>query len=148
MGKVSPKEKMSKNSKQKRRVHGSNKYLKPGALAQLRNSKASASKSCIDIGKKKVDVMDAENTQGVVVFQNECTNDVPIILSPEKFRYNHVAGPLDVYKENNLQRTPKTPRDPCLERDASDYESRLESLPMELLVIHFSFLFIMIDKSA
>ncbi|KAJ9541033.1 hypothetical protein OSB04_027539 [Centaurea solstitialis] len=111
MGKVSPKEKMSKTSskqtsKQKRRINGSNKYLKPGALAQLRNSKASASKSCTDIGKKKVDVMDAEKTHGDILFQDKCANDIPIILSPEKFRYNSVAGPVDLLKENNLQRTP------------------------------------------
>lgn len=131
MGKVSPKEKMSKTSKQKRRVHGSNRYLKPGALAQLRNSKASASKLSAD---KKIDAMDTENT----IFQNECVYGSPILLSPEKFRYSHVTGPLDVHKENNLQRTPKTPRDPFPEPDGSDYDSRLESLPMELLVIHFS----------
>ncbi|KAI7731076.1 hypothetical protein M8C21_027062 [Ambrosia artemisiifolia] len=134
MGKVSPKEKMSKTSKQKRRVNGSNRYLKPGALAQLRNSKVSASRSCADTGKKKVDVMDAENSQGVALFQNGCDCGSPVILSPEKYRCNNVAGPLDVLKENNLQRTPKTPRDPCREGDGSDYESRLESLPMELLV--------------
>ncbi|KVI08751.1 F-box domain, cyclin-like protein [Cynara cardunculus var. scolymus] len=135
MGKVSPKEKMSKTSKQtskqKRRIHGSNKYLKPGALAQLRNSKASASKSCTDIGKKKVDVMDEEKTDRDILFQDKCGNDIPIILSPEKFRYNPVAGPVDLLKENNLQRTPRTPRP---EGNGSDYDSRLESLPMELLV--------------
>ncbi|KAK9071453.1 hypothetical protein SSX86_010022 [Deinandra increscens subsp. villosa] len=134
MGKVSPKEKLPKTSKQKKRVNGSNKYLKPGALAQLRNSKASASKLCTDTGKKKIDVMDAENTQGVTLFRNESANDNSIILSPEKFRYSPVAGPLDVCKENNLQRTPRTPRNPCPEGDGSDYESRIESLPMELLV--------------
>ncbi|XP_076915386.1 F-box protein At4g35930-like [Bidens hawaiensis] len=130
MGKVSPKEKMSKTSKQKRRAHGSNRYLKPGALAQLRNSKASASKLSADVGNKKIDAMDTENT----LFQNECVYDSPVLLSPEKFRYSHVTGPLDVHKENNLQRTPKTPRDPFPELDGSDYDSRLESLPMELLV--------------
>ncbi|XP_076952534.1 F-box protein At4g35930-like [Bidens hawaiensis] len=130
MGKVSPKEKMSKTSKQKRRAHGSNRYLKPGALAQLRNSKASASKLSADVGNKKIDAMDTENT----LFQNECVYDSPVLLSPEKFRYSHVTGPLDVHKENNLQRTPKTPRDPFPEPDGSDYDSRLESLPMELLV--------------
>lgn len=127
MGKVSPKEKMAKTSKQKRRNQGTNKYLKPGALAQLRNSKASASKSGNDIGKKKVDVMDTETS----LFQNKFGNDVPLILSPEKFRNDYVVGPLDLIKENNLQRTPKTP---CHKVDVSDYESRLESLPMELLV--------------
>ena len=107
MGKVSPKEKMSKTSskqtsKQKKRIHGSNKYLKPGALAQLRNSKASASKSCTDIGKKKVDVMDAEKTDGDTLFQDKCAHHIPIILSPGKFRYNFVVGPVDLLKENNL----------------------------------------------
>lgn len=136
MGKVSPKEKMSKTSKQKRRNHGSNKYLKPGALAQLRNSKASASKSSTDISKNSVDVMDEEKTHRAPLFQSKHANDTPIILSPEKFRYN-VAGPVDLLKENNLQRTPKTPRP---EGNASDYDSRLESLPMELLVTTFSYL--------
>ncbi|KAI3794286.1 hypothetical protein L1987_36915 [Smallanthus sonchifolius] len=131
MGKVSPKEKTSKASKRKRRISSSNKYLKPGALAQIRNSKASTSKSCIDIGKKNVDVMDAENTQGVTMYQNKCASDIPIILSPDKFKCNHVAGSLDLPKENNLLRTPKILHP---NGDVSDYESRLESLPMELLV--------------
>ncbi|KAI3798825.1 hypothetical protein L1987_34105 [Smallanthus sonchifolius] len=131
MGKVSPKEKTSKASKRKRRINSSNKYLKPGALAQIRNSKASTSKSCIDIGKKNVDVMDAENTQGVAMYQNKCASDIPLILLPEKFNCNHVAGPLDLPKENNLLRTPKMLHP---NGDVSDYESRLESLPMELLV--------------
>ncbi|KAI3519147.1 hypothetical protein L1887_08174 [Cichorium endivia] len=130
MGKVSPKEKMSK-AKQKRRNHGSNKYLKPGALAQIRNSKASASKPHTDTEMKNVYVMETEKTDGDTLFQSNA-NDTPIILSPEKFIYNsHVAGPVDLLKENNLQRTPKTPRP---EGNASDYDSRLESLPMELLV--------------
>ncbi|KAJ0770471.1 putative F-box domain-containing protein [Helianthus annuus] len=129
MGKVSPKEKMSKTSKQKKRVHASNKYLKPGAFAQLRNSKASASN-----GKKKVDVMDAENSQRVNLFQNKYEYDSHVILSPEKFRYSNMVGPLDVHKENKLSRTPKTPCDPFPKVDRSDYESRLESLPMELLI--------------
>ncbi|KAL8194111.1 hypothetical protein R6Q57_026353 [Mikania cordata] len=127
MGKVSPKEKLSKASKRKRQISSFNKYLKPGALAQIRNSKVSTSKSCLDIGKKKSDVMDAENTEGDAMVQNECDNDIPFILSPEKFKYNHVPGSVDLLKENNLLRTPKMP-------DVSDYESRLESLPMELLV--------------
>ncbi|KAJ0703551.1 putative F-box domain-containing protein [Helianthus annuus] len=127
MGKLSPKEKASKSSKRKRRMNSSNKYLKPGALAQIRNSKASTSKSCVDIGKRKVDVMDAENT----VVQNKCANGIPILLSPERFIYSPRAGPLDLVKENNLPRTPKMQQP---NGDLSDYESRLESLPMELLV--------------
>ncbi|XP_071709472.1 F-box protein At4g35930-like [Rutidosis leptorrhynchoides] len=128
MGKVSPKEKATKTSKQKRRNNGSNKYLKPGALAQLRNSKASASKSCMDIGKNKVNAMDLKSTDNGFFEKNKCENDnIPVILSPEKFRNNYLAG----FKENNLQRTPKTPRPVG---NGLDYESRLESLPMDLLV--------------
>ncbi|XP_076889504.1 F-box protein At4g35930-like [Bidens hawaiensis] len=131
MGKVSPKEKTLKSSKRKRRIKSSNRYLKPGALAQMRNSKASTSKSCIDIGKKTVDVMDAENTQSVTLFHNYNAGGIPIILSPEKFTCSPVARPLDLIKENNLPTTPKMPHPVG---DESDYESRLESLPMELLV--------------
>ncbi|KAI3669361.1 hypothetical protein L6452_40595 [Arctium lappa] len=131
MGKVSPKKKTSKKSKQKRRIRDSYKYLKPGALAQLRNSKASASKSCTDLGKKRVAVLDVEKANSDVLFQNKFGNETPIILSPERFIYGHMAGPVDLLKENNLQRTPTTPRP---EERQADYESRLESLPMELLV--------------
>nr|GFB86411.1 hypothetical protein [Tanacetum cinerariifolium] len=114
MVKVSPEEKMAKTSKQKKRSNGSNKYLKPGALAQLRNSKASGSHKLFT--KKKADVMEAENGSGGSMLQNKCGNDIEIILSPEKVRIN-----------NKLQRTPKTPRP---EGDGLDYESRLEGLPM------------------
>uniref|UniRef100_A0A2N9J2Z6 Uncharacterized protein n=1 Tax=Fagus sylvatica TaxID=28930 RepID=A0A2N9J2Z6_FAGSY len=59
MGKVSP-----KNSKHKKRLRGSsNKYLKPGTLAQLRYSKASTTRSCTDIGKKRVAVLEAEKSE-------------------------------------------------------------------------------------
>ncbi|KAK1410486.1 hypothetical protein QVD17_37023 [Tagetes erecta] len=129
MGKVSPKEKTSKTSKRKRRINSSNKYLKPGALAQIRNSKASTSKSCVDTGKKKIDVMDSDNTQGVA--ESKCASDTTIILSPEKLKNNFVAGLIDLPKESSLLRTPKMLHP---KGDESDYESRLESLPMELLI--------------
>ncbi|PWA83697.1 F-box domain-containing protein [Artemisia annua] len=131
MRKLSPKTKTSKNPKQKRRIRDANVYLKPGALAQLRNSKASASgsgsksKSCMDLGKKRVAVLDAENDVGGGLFENKSGNETAIILSPQRFRY----GPVD--KENSIQRTPSTPRP---EEGNGDYESQLESLPMELLV--------------
>ncbi|KAJ9551480.1 hypothetical protein OSB04_015525, partial [Centaurea solstitialis] len=93
MGKVSPKEKMSKtSSKQKRRIHGSNKYLKPGALAQLRINIQLMYNT--NIGKKKVDVMNSGKTHGDVLFQDKCANDIPIILSPAKLRYNFVLDQL------------------------------------------------------
>ncbi|KAM7520060.1 hypothetical protein LguiB_019022 [Lonicera macranthoides] len=128
MGKVSPKDRHSRSSKQRRRIRSSsNKYLKPGALAQLRNSKASATKSCTDLGKKRVAVMDAEET----VNQSNVINESPAILSPVRFGFGSVVGSaVDVLKQNNLQKTPKTPRafEDC------ESESRLESLPMDLLV--------------
>ncbi|KAI7757837.1 LOW QUALITY PROTEIN: hypothetical protein M8C21_019284, partial [Ambrosia artemisiifolia] len=99
----------------------SNKYLKPAALAQIRNSKASSSKTCVDVGKRKVDVMDAD----------KCVNGVPVILSPEKFIYSPVARPVDMVKESNLLRTPKME---IPNGDVSDYKSRLESLSMEVMV--------------
>ena len=136
MGKVSLKDRHSKSSKQRRRIRSSsNKYLKPGALAQLRNSKASAAKSCTDLGKKRVAVMDAEET----VNQSNGINEISAILSPVRFGFGSVVGSaVDVLKQNNLQKTPKTPRavEDC------DSESRLESLPMDLLVFDSSaFLF-------
>ncbi|XP_071731246.1 F-box protein At4g35930 [Rutidosis leptorrhynchoides] len=136
MGKVSPKKKTSKKSKQKRRsIRDSNKYLKPGALAQLRNSKASASASasklCMDLGKKRIAILDAEKVNNSVLFQNESGNENPVILSPEKFTNSHVAAPVDLMKENKLIKTPTTPGP---QDWITDCESRMESLPMELLV--------------
>ncbi|PWA42216.1 F-box domain, cyclin-like protein [Artemisia annua] len=138
MRKLSPKTKTPKNPKQKRLIRDANVYLKPGALAQLRNSKASASgsgsksKSCMDLGKKRVAVLDAENDVGGGLFENKSGNETAIILSPQRFRY----GPVD--KENSIQRTPSTPRP---EEGNGDYESQLESLPMELLVVFFPIFF-------
>jgi hypothetical protein len=120
MGKVSPKERNSKNNKQKRRIRSSsNKYLKPGALAQLRNSKASGTKSCTDLGKKRVAVMDADLT----------VISSPSIMSPVRYGVGSGVGSIDLIKLNNLQKTPKTPR-----AEECDSESRLESLPMDILV--------------
>ncbi|KAI3697993.1 hypothetical protein L6452_31102 [Arctium lappa] len=73
-----------------------------GALAQLHNSKASASKSCTDLGKKRVVVLDDEKDNNDVLFQNKSGSETPIILSPQEAQAN--------------------------------YESRLESLPLELLL--------------
>ncbi|KAA8532006.1 hypothetical protein F0562_006852 [Nyssa sinensis] len=130
MGKFSPKDGESKTSKQKRRLRkSSNKYLRPGALAQLRYNKVSTSKSCTDIGKKRVGVLDAQKADNDVVLQNKGILGSPLILTPARFAFGPVAGPVDILKQNNLLRTPKTPR---AEDDES--ESRLESLPTDLLV--------------
>lgn len=119
MGKVSPKDRRSKSSKQKRRLRSSsNKYLKPGALAHLRYNKASAAKSCTDLGKKRVGVLDSEKMDNDRAEENKAIYGSPMMLSP-----------VDMCKQNNLLGTPQTPR-----TDFCDYESRLESLPMDLLV--------------
>ncbi|KAI8017268.1 F-box protein [Camellia lanceoleosa] len=130
MGKVSPKERQSKTPKQKRRIRNSSyKYLKPGALAQLRYNKASTAKSCTDLGKKRVAVLDATKTGNDVVLQNNGIHGSPSMLSPERFEFSPVVGAVDIFNKNNLLRTPKTPS-----AEVFEFESRLESLPMDLLV--------------
>ncbi|CAL5326508.1 unnamed protein product [Camellia sinensis] len=129
MGKVSPKERQSKTPKQKRRIRNSSyKYLKPGALAQLRYNKASTAKSCTDLGKKRVAVLDATKTGNDVVLQNNGIHGSPSMLSPERFEFSPVVGAADIFNKNNLLRTPKTPS-----AEVFEFESRLESLPMDLL---------------
>ncbi|XP_076920802.1 F-box protein At4g35930-like [Bidens hawaiensis] len=134
MGKVSNKNKASvkPKPKQKRQIQDSNRYLKPGALARLCNSKAAASASvsvsmsCLDLGKKRVAVLDAEEAGCNVLCRNKSGNESPIILSPERLRPGSESA--DLLKENNLQRTPRP------DEGKADSESRLESLPMEMLV--------------
>lgn len=150
MGKVSPKDRETRAARQKRRLRSSNnKYLRPGALAQLRYSKASAAKSCTDIGKKRVALVDSDKGNNDVVFENNTTDDTPIVLSPIRFGFgasmdksppflspkrsgiSPLYGLLDLYRQNNLEMTPKTP---CAEEREAEFDSRLESLPMDLLV--------------
>ncbi|GKD95084.1 hypothetical protein Tco_1374921 [Tanacetum coccineum] len=124
--------KHSHNGFEKRQIRDANKYLKSSVLAQLLNSKVSAdsrpgsmSKSCMDLGKKTVVVLDAKNDVGAGLFENKYGNGTTIILSPQQFRY----VPID--KENNIHRTPSTSHP---EKGNGDYESQLEFLPMKLLV--------------
>lgn len=136
MGKVSPKDGQSKTPKQKRRSRSTKgKYLKPGALAQLRYTKVAAAKSCTDLGKKRVAVITSDETNDQAGLQNNVVDESPIFLSPVKFCYGSVNTPIDVSKQNNLQMTPKTPG--AFECTS---ESRLESLPMDLLVWRVPFL--------
>ncbi|XP_061358998.1 F-box protein At4g35930 [Gastrolobium bilobum] len=120
MGKASPKEKSWKVTKGKKQMR--NKYLKPGTLAQLRcnkssysSSSGSASKSCTDIGKKRVALLHTRKTQG---HDDKVFDKSPLTLTP-----------VNLVKQSNLLGTPKTPR-----TDDIQSESRLESLPMDLLV--------------
>ncbi|KAK4784856.1 hypothetical protein SAY86_019224 [Trapa natans] len=161
MGKVSPKERETKRSRQKRRSKSSsNKYLKPGALAQLRYSKASRTRSCTDLGKKRVALLNLKKGEGTLLTADEVLDRAPHMLSPVSLlhRSNRLqdvsvsestkgiddgmikvtptnrnpvfSTPTNFSKQNNLLRTPRTPQFvDC------DSESRLEALPMDLLVL-------------
>ncbi|XP_060193806.1 F-box protein At4g35930-like [Lycium barbarum] len=130
MGKASPKDGQSKTPKQKRRSKSTrSKYLRPGALAQLRNTKVSAAKCCTDLWKKRVALRNAGDANDEVVLPNDVNDESPIFLTPMKFPLGAVTSPMDLAKQNNLQMTPKTPG--AVEGMS---ESRLESLPLDLLV--------------
>ncbi|PWA77968.1 F-box domain, cyclin-like protein [Artemisia annua] len=70
-------------------------------LLQVASASGSGSKfkSCMDLGKKRVVVMDAKNDVGGGLFENKYGNENALILSPQWFRY----GPVD--KENYIHRT-------------------------------------------
>lgn len=130
MGKVSPKDAQSKTPKQRRRSKSTrSKYLRPGALAQLRYTKVSAARCCTDLCKKRVVVRNTDDASEEVVLPNDVNDESPILLSPVRFCLGAVTSPMVLAKENNLQMTPKTPR--VVEFMS---ESRLESLPLDLLV--------------
>lgn len=118
MGKVSPKD---RNAKKKRRLRSSsNKYLKPGALAQLRYSKVSSTKSCTDLGRKRVAVLDGKKADSDAVVEDNVVDKSPLMLSP-----------VNLVKQTSFLGTPRTPRvEDC------DSDSRLESLPMDILVFY------------
>ncbi|KAA3457558.1 F-box protein [Gossypium australe] len=119
MGKESPIDRESKTARKNKRLRSSSsKYLKPGTLAHLRYNKASASKFCTDLGKKRVAVDTKKAEDDNVLMENKVIEESPLMLSPVNF-----------HKQNGLVRTPKTPR-----AENFESESRLESLPMDLLV--------------
>lgn len=160
MGKVSPKDLDSKTSVRKKKLKGSNnKYLKPGALVKLCYSKASAAKSCNDLGKKRVPVFDTKLARNnKLAVEHLESPKSPLIMSPvnvvkrstlvRPMKFDDLQlesnsckksplmlSPMGIVMQNTLVRTPKTPQaDPC------NSESQLESLHMDLLVI-FSFTF-------
>ncbi|KAK8716824.1 hypothetical protein V6N13_044121 [Hibiscus sabdariffa] len=130
MGKESPDDREIKTAKKNKRLKSSSsKYLKPGTLAHLRYNKASAAKLCTDLGKKRVAVLDTKKPEdGNLLMENKVIEKGTLMLSP-----------VDFHKQNSLVRTPKTPRPEVFES-----ESRLESLPMDLLVclarqFHFNY---------
>ena len=115
MGKFSPKE---RNRKHKKRLRGSSKYLKPGALARIRYSKGSVSKACTDLGRKRVAVFETEKADGDVALEEKVLDQSPLMLSP-----------VNLVRQISFLGTPKTPK-----IEECESESCLESLPMELLV--------------
>ncbi|GAB2282864.1 hypothetical protein Dimus_017399 [Dionaea muscipula] len=131
MGKVSPKDRRLKTPSQRRKSRRLiNKYLKPGALAQLRYSKALASKSCTDLAKKRVALFDAWRKMDDVIV-DKAIDVSPPTTSPEKFCFSPVASTVDIVKlQRSLSGTPKTP----VGGDCKS-ESRLEGLPMDLLIL-------------
>lgn len=130
MGKVSPKDKQLNTLKQKWRLKSTkSKYLRPGDLAQLRNTKVCAAKCYTDLWKKRVVVTNADDANKEVLFPNDVNDKSPIFLSPIRSRLGDVTSPMDLGPQNNLLMTPKTP-----EAVEGTLESRLESLPLDLLV--------------
>ncbi|XP_038973967.1 F-box protein At4g35930-like isoform X2 [Phoenix dactylifera] len=122
--------------KQKKRVKNAcNKYLKPGALAQLRDGRTTA-RSCTDIGKKRI-VFNSEKAKLVLLHKEEVTvhSNTPV-ASPIRINFQTMV---DGNKQQKLPVTPKTP-----EGVDCDNQSRLESLSIDLLVLlarqlHFNY---------
>ncbi|KAL5986061.1 hypothetical protein ACLOJK_028051 [Asimina triloba] len=141
MGKTSPKESSAFKQKRRQRNNSRNTYLKPGALAQLRYSRVTTRLSCTDIGKKRVLVLGSEKVTKDLLLDSKVSVDEHglSMLSPERKSVQSLPtaiGLMDGIKEQKLPATPRTPRLP-----ACDSESRLESLPIEILArqLHFNY---------
>ncbi|EPS63008.1 hypothetical protein M569_11779 [Genlisea aurea] len=128
MGKVSPNERQLKARRHKRLSRTRKpKYLKPGALAHIRDAKA-ASKSCTNLGKKRIVVL---SSKGSTASDPEAHRDkTPTNISPIRSRFDLLDGPAD--DAFSMSNSPSVPSTPCFEDQPS--ESRLESLPIDLLV--------------
>uniref|UniRef100_A0A1D1ZK14 F-box protein At4g35930 n=1 Tax=Anthurium amnicola TaxID=1678845 RepID=A0A1D1ZK14_9ARAE len=114
--------------KQKRRVRNAkNRYLRPGALAQFRYSRA-ISKSCTDIGKKRV-VLDSKKAKMDILCQTQLLVDRTPVASPDSTTLRSVVRFVDSVKPQKSPMTPKTPL-----TTECDSLSGLESLPMDILV--------------
>lgn len=114
--------------KQKKRVRkAKNKYLKPGALAQIRYNRA-ATKSCTDIGKKRV-VLHSKAAKIGLLRQTQFDIDITPVTSPDR---NTFGTAMRLADGNRSYKSPVTPKTPMATE--CDSMSRLESLPMDLLV--------------
>lgn len=119
----------------------SNRYLKPGALAQLRDARINtrASSSCTAIGRKRVLVMDYGDKGNPGGGADGAA--VGPLLALSKDSKNHDLSP-----QKKILLTPKTPSTPVTPKTNSapplfeegvqdpEVESRLESLPFDLLI--------------
>ncbi|URD78207.1 F-box protein [Musa troglodytarum] len=130
---------MSLNSmafKQKKRLKNTrNKYLKPGALAQICYNKTS-SKSCTDIGKKRTALESEKEEIGLMREAEVIQSSNTPVMSPTRVSSQPA---IDEAKHQKLPGTPKTPQSAVCDR-----RSRLETLPMDLLVLmarqlHFNY---------
>ncbi|KAG0460427.1 hypothetical protein HPP92_020724 [Vanilla planifolia] len=121
-------------------IKSCNRYLKPGDLAQLRYN-LSASRHCTNIGKRRValETRKKKNVWKKRILLNavERSNVQPIHhvgcqsglrSSPSVVNFRSPTGPLYEFKQVKLHESPSTP---CVN---SECYSRLESLPIELLV--------------
>ncbi|KAH7668955.1 F-box domain-containing protein [Dioscorea alata] len=114
--------------KQKKIVKNArNRYLKPGALAQLRDSRTTT-RSSAEIAKRKASL---ESKKAKMVLRRaELAIDISSpIASPIRSTFQSPPGLVDRIKADKLPASPKTP---VLGLKSS--HSRLESLPMDLLV--------------
>ncbi|XP_020094608.1 F-box protein At4g35930 isoform X1 [Ananas comosus] len=120
--------------KQKKRVKNArSKYLKPGALAQIRYSRTS-SRTCTDIGKKRI-LLDSEKAEIDILPQDEAVvHNMTPISSPIRTSFQPIVDGITPQKMPAFtpQKMPKTPKTPQV--DEFDSPSRLESLPLDLLV--------------
>jgi hypothetical protein len=107
--------------KQKKRVkHAKNKYLKPGALAQIRYSRSTSR----DIGKKRI-LLNAKDELELPPQPEVLLESNTLVLSPARLNF-------EPFGSNTGQVLPKTPRTPNASVSCGD--SGLESLPLDLLV--------------
>ncbi|KAL6640970.1 hypothetical protein ACP70R_019151 [Stipagrostis hirtigluma subsp. patula] len=107
--------------KQKKRVkHTKNKYLKPGALAQIRYSRSTSR----DIGKKRI-LLNVKDELEIPPAGDGVLESTTPVLSPARLNFE----PFGSIKGQILPKTPRTP-------DAAEFDgqSRLESLPLDLLI--------------
>ncbi|KAJ0967015.1 hypothetical protein J5N97_023932 [Dioscorea zingiberensis] len=114
--------------KQKKIVKNArSRYLKPGALAQLRDSRTTTRSSAVNIKKKAS--LDSKKAKMALCRAEPVVSISSPIASPIRTTFQSPTGLVDRTKAEKLPGTPKTP---VLCSNSSN--SRLESLPMDVLV--------------